>query len=169
MAIVAVYSAATGRLRRIVRDTQIDAGRLAAIHVAAGEAAIEVPARTPPLASIVQPLVDQATGKTPSHDRYALVRDGIVAGAIYADPAIDRPKGAELIAHATAGKGWRMLADRTLAPPVAQLDEQIAVLTEARANLRIAKADPPPEERIKADETRLDSEIAALEALKART
>lgn len=104
-----VYSAATGRARRlIIPDAD---GQLGFHPRGAGEALLIV---TPEqlAASNEQSLVTGATGLTPSNDRYAQIDgDGNVAAAHVLDFACNDHllpffSGFTLIAHPNAGPGW---------------------------------------------------------------
>ena len=115
------YSKLTGRLRWILVPD--DDAELATTPAKGGEAQLLVSlsqhqaAKNP---SHHQALVNKATGKTPTGDRYALVANGVVVGVMHADPhgcGDPTPPGHALVPHATAVTGFTMAANGALVKP----------------------------------------------------
>lgn len=113
MSVDVVYSAATGRIRRIV----IPSG--GAVH--AGETVLAVSdAQYNAIADLntLQTLVNTTTSKTPSGDRYVSVDESKnVLGVYIADPAcgdVAPLPSASLVVHATANRGDLLWGNQVL-------------------------------------------------------
>jgi hypothetical protein len=125
---IVVYSIATGRVRRIYisnRDDEIkrDDSRT-------GEAFLHVDSADAKVArglDGLQGLVNAVTGKVPASDRYVVVQDGNIVGAIIADPACgDALPRSLLIQHDTADDTWMFDGEKLVPPELTpeQLDIQ---------------------------------------------
>jgi len=129
---------ATGRVRRIYisnRDDEIkrDDSRTgeAFLHVDTSDAKV---ART---LDGLQALVNAQTGKVPAGDRYVVVQDGIVKGAIIADPAYgDSLPRSQLIQHETADDTWSFDGENLVQPELTLEQLEIQERAKARSTSR---------------------------------
>jgi hypothetical protein len=123
---IVIYSAATGRVRRVIRPNPLpqDLANYMAKSIVAGEAAYidnQADSPAPPVLDPLQDRTNAITGKVPAGDRYVLVNAGNqIVGVRTLDPACgDIVPGARLIAHDTADDRWTVDAQGNLvAPPV---------------------------------------------------
>jgi hypothetical protein len=165
MARAVIYSATTGRVRRIVlSDPSTSAQDLPPNLSRAGEAVLETD--QPGDLNAMQALVTAETGLTPIDDRYALFdKDGNVIGAVIACPGcgdkVEHTGAVSWAKHPTAGIGWRHDGRDFVAPPEADIRsfDYDSLIQELEARKPGASD---------AEKTRLDEEIAAWSASRDR-
>jgi hypothetical protein len=130
---IVVYSVATGRVRRIYLSNRDD--EIKRDDSRTGEAFLHVDSTDAKVARDLdglQGLVNAQTGKVPAGDRYVVVQDGIVKGAIIADPACgDSLPRSQLIQHETADERWSFVDGKLVPPELTQ--EQIEIQERALA------------------------------------
>ena len=133
MALV-IYSARTGRIRRIITDEVLsDVALRDKFPTGTGEGE-EINVTNEGIAAI-QAEITLRTGLTPQDDRYVLVTpSGDITGAIIADlDTGDSLPGVTLVEHPTATVGWRQMQDSTF-----QRSESLIQDAIDRANAEIA-------------------------------
>lgn len=127
-----IYSANTGRLRRLTRDEiQDDAALLFNNPVGQGEGVLMYPADDPIFDTLVgvQAEITAQTGLTPTNDRYVVVdpaNDHQVEGVYILDPACgDSIQDRTLVADANALPGSRLLSDGSFQRPLEHINHDI--------------------------------------------
>ena len=126
---LAIYSTATGRLRRIIRNSPGESASdlsLEVNHLAfTGETRIRISDGLTIDQTEAAVLVD--SGIVPANDRYVLVTVfGNVTGAITADPLTgDSIPNRTLVQHETAREGWRQMLDSTFQRSLSEIDSNI--------------------------------------------
>ena len=124
-----VYSARTGRIRRIIFDDKLtNTEMLVNFPITNGEAVAQNIADPNVSLEELQTILSDLTGIVPSDDRYVLVTQaGDITGAIIADPDTgDSVSRHTLVAHATADIGWRQMRDRSFQRSLAIIVQEIA-------------------------------------------
>jgi len=134
---LAIYSTATGRLRRVISnsvgETQSDDALLIKHIAGTGESALIV------LDNLgidgFQAAVTVESGKTPANDRYAVIhQNGDVENIIIADPlAGDSVRNKTLVASETARVGWRITRAGEFQRSLIEIDGDIAAAEIRRA------------------------------------
>jgi hypothetical protein len=136
---IVVYSIATGRVRRVYISNRDD--EIKRSDARPGEAFIHVDTANAKVARNLeglQALVNAATGKVPASDRYVLVQDGKVIGAIIADPTCgDSLPRVQLIQHDTADEGWSFDGTKLVPPELTQEQLEIRERALARRTARV--------------------------------
>lgn len=125
-----VYSARTGRIRRIIFDDKLtNTEMLVNFPIANGEAVAQNIVDPNVSLEELQTILSDLTGIVPSDDRYVLVTQaGNITGAIIADPdAGDSVSRHTLVAHATADIGWRQMRDGSFQRPLLIIANEITV------------------------------------------
>jgi len=120
-----IYSKATGRIRWEFHPDNDE--QLNDVRLLEGEAVLILKNSDKALLPNLQNKINKKTGKTPTDDRYAIVdKDNNVIGAIIADPSCgDEVKDCELIAHPTAGSGWKVDSNKQFVEPVKELTKEV--------------------------------------------
>ena len=154
---VIIYSARTGRIRRRIFEgdqVQSDA-QLLAIH------GPEVGEESRVGANVTQAQLSAITGLVPINDRYAIVDPvGDVVNFEVLDQTIDSREGLTLVAHATAGVGWRQMLDGTFQRPLSMINHELTNVTNALARFQARQAALPPGDARKLNASQLAAEIA---------
>ena len=118
-----IYSLNTGRVRRWMVDpdrTTMEAWK-PALSLMAGEAVTYIKDEDYGDLSTLQSLVTQATGKTPSDDRYVVAHEsGDILSVAIVDPAVDKPPlQCEFVKSKYADTDWTFnKPTKKLIPPI---------------------------------------------------
>lgn len=138
---LAFYSTATGRLRRITRNSPGESfsnDQLEAHNVAAfGETRIRV--RDNLDIPGIEAEVARQSGIIPSADLYAVVdSNGDVVNSIIADPLCnDSIPGFTLVQRSKVRIGWRQMRDGTFQRSLAEIDHDILIQNQKRTTALI--------------------------------
>ena len=126
-----IYSTATGRVRRIIKNSLGESftnNQLLSNHpIRAGESKLNV--RDTLTMKQIEDAVVTASGKIPSNDRYVVIdNNGDVVNIIIADPLTgDSIQNHTLVAHNDAKIGWRQMSDGSFQRSIEEIEYDILV------------------------------------------
>ena len=155
-----IFSARTGRIRRVVADDTKNDAQLLVLHAPRlGEAVQQGRA-------VSQEELSELTGLVPVDDRYTVLDvDFVVVHAFTGDPDCGdvAPPGHSLEAHPHARGGWRHARDLTWQRSLADIDNELELVESQRTHLQSpewqAFALAPPEPYTQGE---INQRIAAL-------